>query len=79
MAQRFPLRFLYALIAAYQAQIKWLITFATELESEGRRVVTGVGEQEFDLSSTVAKEYRSKAEHMQAVLEAYERLSAKGT
>ena len=73
-----PQASLYALIAAYQAQIEWLITQATELESGERKVMAHVRGQDIDLSSNIAAEYRHKAGNMQAILEAYERLHAKG-
>ena len=73
-----PKASLYALIAAYQAQIEWLITQATELESGERKVMAHVRGQDIDLSSNIAAEYRHKAGNMQAILEAYERLHAKG-
>ena len=74
-----PKASLYAMIGAYQAQIEWLITQATEFESGERKITGQLHRHEIDLSATTAAEYRHKAGNMQAILEAYERLHAKGT
>ena len=74
-----PKASLYAMIGAYQAQIEWLITQATEFESGERKITGQLNRHEIDLSATTAAEYRHKAGNMQAILEAYERLHAKGT
>jgi hypothetical protein len=67
------------MIAAYQAQIEWLITQATEFESGERKLMAQMRGKDIDLSPNIAAEYRHKAGNMQAILEAYERLHAKGT
>ena len=69
---------LQALIAAYQTQIDWLLTQAAEFESGERKLTGGMRGKEVDLSANIAAEYRHKAGNMQAILEAYERLHAKG-
>ena len=74
-----PKASLYALIAAYQSQIEWLITQATEIESGARKITGQLHRHEIDLSDTMAVEYRHRADNMQAILEAYERLNAKGS
>jgi len=74
-----PKASLYALIGAYQAQIEWLITQATELECGERKITGQLNRHEIDLSEITAAEYRHRAGNMQAILEAYERLHAKGT
>jgi len=73
-----PQASLHALIHAYQAQIEWLITQATEFESGERKLTGGMRGKEVDLSANIAPEYRHKPGNMQAILEAYERLHAKG-
>ena len=73
-----PQASLNALIVAYQAQIDWLLTQAAEFESGERKLTGGMRGKEIDLSANVAAEYRHKAGNMQAILEAYERLHAKG-
>jgi hydroxymethylpyrimidine/phosphomethylpyrimidine kinase len=73
-----PQASLNALIVAYQAQIDWLLTQATELESGERKLTGQMRGTEVDLSANIAAEYRHKAGNMQAILQAYERLHAKG-
>jgi len=74
-----PQASLNALIVAYQAQIGWLLTQAAELESGERWVCGKMRGKKIDLSPNIAAEYRHKAGNMQAILEAYERLHAKGS
>lgn len=74
-----PLASLHAIIAAYQAQIDWLLAQAEEFESGQRKVSGHLGGNEVDISASYAAEYRHKAGNMQAILQAYERLHAKGT
>ena len=72
-----PKASLQAVIAAYQAQIDWLLTQAADFESGDRRVSGRIGGKEVDISPNIAAEYRHKAGNMQAILEAYDRLHAK--
>jgi len=72
-----PQASLNALVAAYQAQIDWLLTQAAEFESGERKIVAQMRGKEIDLSPNIAAEYRHKAGNMQAILQAYERLHAK--
>jgi len=74
-----PKASLHALIVAYQAHIEWLLTQAVEFESGQRKVSGRIGGKEVNISANYAAEYRHKAGNMQAILEAYERLHAKGT
>jgi hypothetical protein len=74
-----PQASLNALLVAYQAQIDWLLTQAAEYESGERRLTGGMRGKEVDLSANIAAEYRHKARNMQAILEGYERLHAKGS
>lgn len=67
------------LLLAYKHQIDWLIAFAEELESGARRVLGHVGANEIDLTRSVSEECRHRAGNMEATLQAYERLHAKGT
>jgi hypothetical protein len=71
-----PKASLQAVIAAYQAQIDWLLTQAADFESGDRRVSGRIGGKEVDISPNIAAEYRHKAGNMQAILEAYDRLHA---
>ena len=73
-----PQASLHALIVAYQAQIAWLVTQAEEFETGQRKVSGRIGGKEVDLSPNIAAEYRHKAGNMQAIMQAYERLHAKG-
>jgi hypothetical protein len=73
-----PQASLNALIVAYQAQIDWLLTQAAEYESGERKLTGGMPGKEVDLSAELAAEYRHKAGNMKAILQAYERLHAKG-
>ena len=73
-----PQASLNALIAAYQNQIAWLLIQAAEFESGERKLSATMRGKVVDLSPNIAAEYRHKAGNMQAVLEAYERLHAKG-
>jgi hypothetical protein len=73
-----PLASLHALINAYQAQIEWLLIQAEEFESGQRKVSGRIGGKEVDISPNFAAEYRHKAGNMQAIMEAYKRLHAKG-
>ena len=73
-----PQASLHALLAAYQAQIDWLLTQAAEYESGERKLMGPMRGTEVDLSANIAAEYRHKAGNMEAILEAYERLHAKG-
>ena len=66
-----------ALVAAYQAQIDWLLTQAAEFETGHRQLLAGMRGKEIDLSPNIAAEFRHKAGNMQAILEAYVRLHAK--
>ena len=74
-----PQASLHALIIAYRAQTEWLIAQAEEFESGQRKVCGRVGGKEEDISANYAAEYRHKAGNMKAILEAYERLHAKGS
>ena len=74
-----PQASLHALIAAYQSQIDWLLTQAAEFEGGERKLSAPMRGKEVDLSTNIAAEYRHKAGNMQAILQAYERLNAKGT
>ena len=73
-----PQASLNALIAAYQAQIDWLLAQAEEFESGQRKVFGKIGGKDVDISSNYAAEYQHKAGNMQAIMQAYERLHAKG-
>ena len=73
-----PQASLHALIVAYQAQIEWLLTQAEEFETGQRKVTGRIGGKEVDLSANIAAEYRHKAGNMRAIMQAYERLHAKG-
>ena len=66
------------LILAYKHQIDWLLALAEEFDSGARRVVGSVTGQEIDLTPNLAAECRHRAGNMQAVLQAYERLHARG-
>jgi hypothetical protein len=74
-----PQASLHALIVAYQAQIDWLLIQAAEFESGERKLTAQMRGTEVDLTPNIAAEYRHKAGNMQAILEAYERLHAKGS
>ena len=74
-----PQASLHALLVAYQAQIDWLLAQAADFESGDRKVTGKIGGKEVDLSPNIAAEYRHKAGNMQAIMQAYERLHAKGT
>jgi hypothetical protein len=74
-----PLASLHALINAYQAQIEWLLLQAEEFASGRRQVSARIGGKKVDISANFAAEYRHKAGNMQAIMEAYERLHAKGS
>ena len=67
-----------ALIAAYHAQIEWLLAQAEEFESGQRKVAGKAGGEDVDISANDAAEYRHKAGNMKAILQAYERLHARG-
>jgi hypothetical protein len=69
---------LNAPMVVYQAQIDWLLTQAAEFESGERKPIGGMRGKDVDLSVNLAAEYRHKAGNMQAILETYERLHAKG-
>jgi hypothetical protein len=73
-----PQASLNALIVAYQAQIDWLLVQAEEFETGQRKAFGKVGGEDVDISSNYAAEYRHKAGNMQAIMQAYERLHAKG-
>ena len=73
-----PQASLNALLVAYRAEIDWLAVQATEFETGQRKLTGRIGGKEVDLSSNIAAEYRHKAGNMQAILQAYERLHAKG-
>lgn len=47
-----PKESLYALIGVYQAQIEWLITQATELESGERQILSSLRGKQIDLPQT---------------------------
>ena len=68
---------LHALIAAYQAQIDWLLVQAEEFETGQRKVCGKIGGKDVDISSNYAAEYRHKAGNMKAIMQAFERLHAK--
>ena len=72
-----PQASLNAMVAAYQAQIDWLLVQAEEFETGQRRVSGSIGGKDVDISSNYAVEYRHRAGNMRAILEAYERLHAK--
>ena len=74
-----PQASLNALLVAYRAEIDWLNTQALEFETGQRRLTGRIGGKEVDLSPNIAAEYRHKAGNMEAVLQAYERLHAKGS
>jgi hypothetical protein len=74
-----PQASLHAMIVAYQNQIDWLLVQAEEFETGQRKVCGKIGGKEVDISSHFAAEYRHKAGNMQAILESYERLHAKGS
>jgi len=74
-----PQASLHALMVAYQAQMDWLLSQADDFDSGQRKVTGQIGGKEVDISANIAAEYRHKAGNMQAILEAYERLHAKGT
>jgi hypothetical protein len=74
-----PQASLNALLVAYRAEIDWLNTQALEFETGQRRLTGRIGGKEVDLSPNTAAEYRHKAGNMEAVLQAYERLHAKGS
>jgi len=73
-----PQASLNALLIAYQSEIAWLIAQAEEFETGQRKVTGKIAGQEVDISSNYAAEYRHKAGNMQAILEAYELLHARG-
>jgi hypothetical protein len=64
-------------MAAYQAQIEWLLAQAEDFESGARKISGTFGGKEVDISPNIAAEYRHKAGNMEAILQAYERLHAK--
>lgn len=72
-----PKASLSALIAAYQAQIDWLLSQAADFESGARKVTGRIGGKDVDISPSIAAEYRHKAGNMEAIMQAYERLHAK--
>ncbi|HWY64322.1 MAG TPA: hypothetical protein VNX61_03840 [Rhizomicrobium sp.] len=74
-----PQASLNALLVAYRAEIDWLLTQAVEFETGQRKLTGRIGGKEVDLSPNIAAEYRHKAGNMHAVLQAYERLHAKGS
>jgi hypothetical protein len=67
------------LLLAYRHQIDWLLALADEFDSGARRVMGRVGSNDIDLTPNLAEECRHRAGNMQAVLQAYERLHARGT
>jgi hypothetical protein len=73
-----PQASLNALLIAYQSEIAWLIAQAEEFETGQRKVTGKIAGQEVDISSNYAAEYRHKAGNMQAILEAYDLLHARG-
>ena len=73
-----PQAALSAIIVAYQAQIDWLLVQAEEFESGQRRVCGKIAGKDVDITSNYAAEYRHKAGNMEAIMQAYERLHAKG-
>jgi hypothetical protein len=73
-----PQASLHALMVAYQAQIDWLLTQAEEFENGQRKVSGRIGGKDVDVSPNIAAEYRHKAGNMLAIMQAYERLHAKG-
>jgi hypothetical protein len=73
-----PQASLNALLVAYHAQIDWLLTQAAEFEAGQRKVSGKIGGKEVDISPNIAAEYRHKAGNMQAIMQAYDRLHAKG-
>lgn len=74
-----PQASLNALLDAYQAQIDWLLRQAGEFERGERWVCAKMRGKKIDLSPNIAAEYRHKAGNMQAIMQAYERLHAKGS
>jgi len=68
-----------ALLDAYHAQIEWLLTQAEEFETGQRKVSGRLGGQEVDITTAFAAEYRHRAGNMRAIMQAYERLHAKGS
>jgi hypothetical protein len=74
-----PQASLHALIVAYHAQIEWLLSQAADFECGQRKVTGKIGGKEVDISPNIAAEYRHKAGNMQAIMQAYERLHAKGS
>jgi hypothetical protein len=73
-----PQASLNALLVAYHAQIDWLLAQAAEFETGQRKVSGKIGGKEVDISPNIAAEYRHKAGNMQAIMQAYDRLHAKG-
>jgi hypothetical protein len=74
-----PQASLHALLDAYQHQIDWLLASADDLETGARRYTGKIAGQEIDLTGNLIAEYRHRAGNLQAVLQAYERLHAKGS
>jgi len=73
-----PQASLHALLVAYQAEIDWLLAQAADFESGQRKVTGQMRGKDIDLSANIAAEYRHKAGNMEAILQAYQRLHAKG-
>lgn len=73
-----PQASLLALLTAYRTQIDWLLVQAEEFETAQRKVSGQVGGKDADLSSSFAAEYRHRAGNMEAILQAYDRLHARG-
>jgi len=69
-----PQAALNALISTYLEQATWLDAWASEYEKGTRRVISANG---VDLSQEAAIELRHKAGNMRAVIQAYQRLTAK--
>lgn len=72
-----PQAALNALLLSYQHQVDWLLAQADEFESGARKTVAHMRGKEVDLSPNLAAEYRHRAHNMKAILEAFERLTAK--
>jgi hypothetical protein len=72
-----PQAALNAMLAAYRAQVEWLLAQAEEFEGGHRQITARIGGKEVDVTRAYADEYRHKAGNMRAILDAFERLHAK--
>jgi len=74
-----PQASLNALLHCFRDQQAWLLKQAEEFESGARTLSGRIGGKEVDISQNIAAEYRHKADNMQAIMEAFERLHGKST